>query len=188
MTYHLRTAHPELLQCRECHERFSVVEHLNRHARQKKHQAFECQKLHCSARFTRLDDLRRHNRTHQPNAKQYQCQHCGMTFSRNDHLTQHLRSFHRLGLLQGSSMSPRSCPHGSCPQHRPSDEVSLETMPFIESKDYIEHMRLVHDESLFPCPEPGCSKVGGKGYFREMDLVKHRKKLHVPIQSLEGEG
>jgi hypothetical protein len=185
MPQHMRTAHPELLQCCECFAQFSVVEHLNRHALQKKHQAFRCQIHSCSSKFTRLDDLRRHNRKHQSDSKRYHCPHCEAKFTRNDHLTQHLTNFHKIGLLPGSCTSSRSCPHSSCPFFRQANDISLETMPFSRSKDYIEHMRRVHNESPFPCSEQGCSRIGGKGFFREMDLVKHRNKAHSASQSLE---
>jgi hypothetical protein len=36
----------------------------------------------------------------------------------------------------------------------------------------------VHDESLFPCLEIGCPRVGGKGYFRKRDLSNHAKDHH----------
>jgi hypothetical protein len=39
-------------------------------------------------------------------------------------------------------------------------------------------MRTVHNECLFPCPESGCSRVGGKGFFRERDLSEHQRTHH----------
>jgi hypothetical protein len=44
--------------------------------------------------------------------------------------------------------------------------------------DYTTHLRKAHDESPFPCPEPGCPRKNGKGYFRKRDLIKHQKKEH----------
>jgi hypothetical protein len=39
-------------------------------------------------------------------------------------------------------------------------------------------MRTVHDESEFSCPQAGCVRVNGKGYFRDYDLRAHLRKVH----------
>ena len=44
------------------------------------------------------------------------------------------------------------------------------------------HLREVHDESPFPCQERGCSRVGGKGFFREKDLLKHVEDHHISAE------
>jgi len=40
------------------------------------------------------------------------------------------------------------------------------------------HLKKIHNESPFPCDHPGCPKVGGKGYVRERDLIKHKKNCY----------
>jgi hypothetical protein len=44
------------------------------------------------------------------------------------------------------------------------------------------HLREDHDESPFPCQELGCSRVGGKGFFREKDLLKHVEDHHTSAE------
>lgn len=39
-------------------------------------------------------------------------------------------------------------------------------------------MRTVHDESEFPCLQPGCDRINAKGYFRKSDLRAHLRKVH----------
>jgi hypothetical protein len=39
-------------------------------------------------------------------------------------------------------------------------------------------MRTVHDESEFPCLQPGCDRINAKGYFRKSDLRAHLRKFH----------
>lgn len=176
---HIRTVHSELLECQQCHEVFSVREHLNRHALERKHQAFRCNE--CTATFTRLDDLRRHNRKHQAISEQFSCPHCPVGtkgFTRKDKLTQHLESFHRIGSLPGTAKSS-ACPHAFCSEYRTLEAAQTESMPFSTSKEFRAHMRKVHNETPFPCPEPGCRRIGGKGYFRELDLKNHQRKEHV---------
>lgn len=41
------------------------------------------------------------------------------------------------------------------------------------------HLREVHDESPFPCQERGCPRIGGKGFFREKDLLRHVEDHHT---------
>ncbi|KAJ8060032.1 hypothetical protein OCU04_011643 [Sclerotinia nivalis] len=44
-------------------------------------------------------------------------------------------------------------------------------------------MREEHNESTFPCNIAGCSRVGRRGYFREKDLIKHRRQEHPEDES-----
>jgi hypothetical protein len=39
-------------------------------------------------------------------------------------------------------------------------------------------MREEHNECSFPCDVPGCSRIGRRGYFREKDLLNHRRQAH----------
>ena len=36
----------------------------------------------------------------------------------------------------------------------------------------------MHNQSDFPCDVPNCPRIEGKGYFKEVDLLKHRRKEH----------
>jgi hypothetical protein len=45
-----------------------------------------------------------------------------------------------------------------------------------------KHLREVHDESPFPCQEKICSRVGGKGFFREKGLLKHVEDHHISAE------
>ncbi len=45
-----------------------------------------------------------------------------------------------------------------------------------------KHLREVHDETPFPCQGKGCLRVGGKGSFREKDLLKHVEDHHTPAE------
>jgi hypothetical protein len=176
---HIRQSHRELPQCQECGQMFPVTDHVNQHALHTKHRAFKCLEEGCQATFTRNDVLRRHRQNHEIDTRQHSCQFCPATaFARKDHLTQHMRNWHRIDGRRSTATSGRSCPHPFCPQYRTS-ESSMLPMPFKESKDYIHHVRHEHNESPFPCLEAGCDKIDGKGYFREVDLVKHRKKSHL---------
>jgi uncharacterized short protein YbdD (DUF466 family) len=39
-------------------------------------------------------------------------------------------------------------------------------------------MRDEHNECTFPCDVPGCTRIGRRGYFREKDLLNHRRQEH----------
>lgn len=58
---------------------------------------------------------------------------------------------------------------------------------FQKVSDLTAHIKKVHSESPFPCQVWGCSRVGGKGYFRERDLIKHQKKDHPDLEFIEDE-
>jgi len=57
------------------------------------------------------------------------------------------------------------------------EELSKQA-PFKNLSAYTKHMREVHDESPYPCDVAHCHKIGGKGYFRKRDMVKHRQRDH----------
>ncbi|QDS76173.1 hypothetical protein FKW77_007778 [Venturia effusa] len=95
-----------------------------------------------------------------------------------------------------------SCPLAGCDLYKPQafDESGKrkraplvardwpkQEWAFQKQSDYTAHMRKVHDESPFPCKEPGCPKVGGKGYYRKRDLIKHQKKEHPDADDDEEE-
>jgi len=145
------------------------------------------------------DVLHRHIQTFQP-AKFYPCPHCkrhrgSRAFVRRDHLTQHLRGYHNIeaGNESDEDQSQQSpsrkrktfqCPHEPCSYsggtfppldiQRPNGT----SRAFQTRGELTKHLREVHDESLFPCKEIGCSRIGGKGFFRKKDLLNHAKDHH----------
>ncbi|KAM0815464.1 hypothetical protein AB5N19_01258 [Seiridium cardinale] len=115
-------------------------------------------------------------------------------FRRRDHLVQHLRGYHKFDLEEINQISPPLrdirlrnspvCAHVECEYHRDSSfrdlplEQQLEDRPFTKQSDLSKHLKEVHDETPFPCNFPGCDKVGGKGYIRQKDLMKHQTAKH----------
>ncbi|KAM0335217.1 hypothetical protein ACHAQA_000259 [Verticillium albo-atrum] len=133
----------------------------------------------------------------------YPCRYClryrGRNgFRRGDHFIQHVRSQHpqipgatltarRSNLAQFEA--PLTCPHPDCPSYRGESYWDLEASeqdrdrPFEGQKDYNKHMKEAHDETPFPCPGPGCDKVGAKGYLQEKALIKHYTDKHPEIKA-----
>jgi hypothetical protein len=181
--------------CNECSLRFPHNSALNTHAKQTQHAPYACT---CGVTFSRVDVMNRHLEKHNPKAS-YPCPHCSKysgtkAFTRRDHLTQHLRGYHNIEVSSDSDnpQSSRSqktalsCPHGDCSYHHDAARSSSSLNPrmyFRTKKDFTKHLREVHDESLYPCDAPGCGRVGGRGFFRERDLSKHRKDYHEDLKS-----
>jgi len=176
--------------CDECNQAFSSDHGLSSHGGRQQHSPYACK---CTQKFSRLDVLQRHLSKYQPGQPTYPCSRCkrhtgDKGFKRKEHLTQHLRNYHHIGLEEQTEISnvlkDSVCPHPDCPQHRGLGyrrllwTQQMEPRPFKRQADYTKHMREEHDESTFPCDVPHCDRVGGKGYFREKDLVKHRKAKH----------
>ncbi|KAF2503001.1 hypothetical protein BU16DRAFT_26265 [Lophium mytilinum] len=181
---HVREVHPEVrLRCHECTEAFESAAALGRHAADTSHAAFSCDADDCLATFARFDIYERHKNLHEDNGSRFPCPHCrkhrgANGFKRKDHLTQHLRNYHNME--KKPSASPwygRSCPRKGCPDYR--SPARWWDYAFDKVSDFTKHMKRVHDESPFPCTEPSCDRVGGKGYFRRRDLVKHQQKEHA---------
>jgi hypothetical protein len=107
---------------------------------------------------------------------------------------QHIRNYHHheIDTKSGAALSTSSClkynfpvcSHPDCPKYRgPEFEQMPRTArengkPFATQSEYTKHMREEHDECSFPCDILGCSRIGRRGYFREKDLIKHRKEQH----------
>lgn len=186
--------------CAECRERFMLSYDLATHSRDTGHAAYKCSFAECDATFSRPDVMKRHQLTHKEDITKYSCPHCKKWrapngFSRKDHLTQHLRNFHHFELDETKNYAFFSCddpqeagfflycPHQDCPLFRdPKDgeerwKVSDEHL-FKSRSAYTTHLRKDHDDSVFPCTVPGCNRIGGKGYFRKRDLMKHIAKAH----------
>lgn len=193
--HHMRTAHPELRSCSECGAAFSSRHKLSEHAEETGHAAFICGQSDCGSAFSRYDTYERHLKIHEDDAKRYACPHCkkhrGVNgFKRKDHLTQHLRNYHHIGEYEARSapyLGGKSCPHKDCSEWRPKS-VWVKENAFQTTSEYTKHMKKVHDESPFPCPEPECDRIGGKGYYRRRDLFRHQKKEHsMNVGREEGE-
>ncbi|EUC34656.1 hypothetical protein COCCADRAFT_61878, partial [Bipolaris zeicola 26-R-13] len=125
-------------------------------------------------------------RKHQDDAKRFPCKYCkkyrgSNGFKRRDHLTQHVRSYHHIGENDGDKYGTYGsywCPKIECIHHKESPYGFGNWGAFSALAEYIKHMRNVHDESDFPCPQPGCDRVDSKGYFRKADLRNHLRKVH----------
>jgi len=76
------------------------------------------------------------------------------------------------------------CTHPDCPKFREPEFQQLSRSakeagkPFHSQSEYTKHMRDEHNECLYPCDVAGCERIGRKGYFREKDLIKHRREQH----------
>lgn len=181
LLHHLNNDHVELRTCHQCGEVFWCREALSGHAASTGHAAYACEEVGCEATCSRYDVYVRHKALHREDVPRFPCPHYKRHrgrdgFKRKDHLTQHLRNYHHIGEedVVGDS---KSCYHEDCSAYR--EQPRYEGHAFKKSSDYTAHVRKAHDESPYPCTKPGCNRVGGKGYFRERDLMKHQKKgLH----------
>jgi hypothetical protein len=112
--------------------------------------------------------------------RRYSCQYCvkydgERAFKRKDHLVQHLRTFH---CLSQEDLVPGFCPHETCSNaERPRSGVRA----FASFREYANHLRKVHGESLFSCSFPGCRRVGERGYAGEANLLNHQRKKHPQV-------
>ena len=178
-----------LLTCDECQEILQSRTALNVHAEEQQHLICKCE---CGKSFSRFDGLERHLKAVAQDIPKYPCTQLGCRrigrngFKRKDNLDQHLRTYHNmnLNLYEIPRRVDLTCPHPECSDFRGPEFTALSrrerraARPFINKSNYTQHMKEVHDESPFPCPVPQCSKVGGKGYQREKDLIKHHKDRH----------
>jgi len=182
--------------CNECGTAFEKKSALALHAKHTKHAAYICK---CGEKCSRLDVLKRHIKTFQPTTT-HPCPYCNKfrdskAFTRRDHLLQHWRGYHNIEPISDSDefqstmrTRPRmrkelSCPHEDCPYFCSQDPQNQR--PFQENdpafrtrSELTRHLREVHNESPFECTEPYCSRNGGRGFFREGDLLRHQKEHH----------
>ncbi|XXG99413.1 hypothetical protein Hte_005752 [Hypoxylon texense] len=76
------------------------------------------------------------------------------------------------------------CPHTECALHRDEEFMNLPWsqqythLPFEKQSAYNKHLKVVHNETPFPCPVDGCERVCARGYTRERDLQKHLANKH----------
>ncbi|KAH8641695.1 hypothetical protein IG631_04636 [Alternaria alternata] len=183
--HHMQTMHHGMTSCDQCQEVFMSTWNLEFHASNLGHTAFICKQEDCEKGFTRVDTYSRHQRSHQKDARRFPCKYCRKYrgkngFKRKDHLTQHVRNYHHIGEDSTSSMHWCTwCPKSDCTKSEPAGvaRYSAESV-FSSSKQWISHMRTEHDECEYSCPQPGCDRVKGKGYFRAADLRTHLRKVH----------
>ncbi|KAK7417478.1 hypothetical protein QQX98_004598 [Neonectria punicea] len=183
------------LQCRECGQDFKTKTALDRHG-SCSHHPFACT---CGTSFARSDILSRHLTT-KNGEPQYRCplpckKKGQAVFYRLDHLKQHLVRYHKCDaeevLRSYRPVQPQSdltvfpvCYFEGCPIsrdirfHLQPQEVQEQTKPFANNTEYYKHMRTAHNWTEHPCSVPGCDRIGAKGYFREMDLVRHHRLKH----------
>jgi len=144
--------------------------------------------------FSRIDVLNRHLRSLSTEEPPYPCRYCKRHrgpdgFKRRDHLLQHIRNYHHHEQDAANTISPLkyyfpTCPRRDCPHYRDESFPKLprsaqeQNKPFNSQAAYTKHMRDEHNQCTFPCDVAGCDRVGRRGYFREKDLLKHRKNQH----------
>jgi hypothetical protein len=181
---HLKTSHPNLRICAQCDTSFDDEPSLHGHAFESGHASFNCDYQDCDKKFSRIDTYQRHQKVHQENAERFPCKYCKKYrgkngFKRKDHLNQHVRGYHHIGEDEAfKSSTGFSCTEKDCSEYRELDHKYSADHAFAKRPDYVKHMKTVHDTSEYPCPEPGCERVGGKGYFRRADIRSHLKKVH----------
>lgn len=192
---HSRLDTPTPYDCVECGHCSSSKSDLLRHAKELQHQPYACE---CGSSFSRLDVLNRHLEKFDPEEPKYPCKYCKRHRGPNgfrllDHLLQHIRNYHHheMDNEQGDEMDNSRlkynmpiCPHPDCPGFRDetfkqqSRQVQQADKPFASQSAFTKHMRDEHNECAFPCDVAGCERVGRLGYFREKDLLKHRRAQH----------
>lgn len=190
---HGRIWTPTPNDCVECMETLPKKADLLRHAKEAQHRPYGCE---CGALFSRLDVLNRHLESFGSEDPKYPCKYCKLHrgpdgFRRLDHLNQHIRNYHHLD-TGDDAITPSSrikyvfpvCSHPDCPQYRDEAFKQLPRKaqavdkPFHSQSAYTKHMRDEHNECTFPCGVAGCSRTGRRGYFREKDLLNHRRQEH----------
>ncbi|KAK0381758.1 hypothetical protein CLIM01_00879 [Colletotrichum limetticola] len=190
----IEMGHP--FACVECSVEFRNKSKLQEHANEAQHNPFACS---CGKNFARLDVLHRHLDSMGTDMPKFPCQFCKSHrgengFRRRDHLRQHVRGYHRfeaegknediMPSRRGKYQTPPVCHFADCLHHRDenfktlSREEQTRSKPFETQSEYTKHMKNAHDFTAFPCTVRGCSKTGARGYAREKDLIKHRKKEH----------
>ncbi|KAK1719746.1 hypothetical protein BDP67DRAFT_131685 [Colletotrichum lupini] len=190
----IEMGHP--FACVECSVEFRNKSKLQEHANEAQHNPFACS---CGKNFARLDVLHRHLDSMGTDMPKFPCQFCKSHrgengFRRRDHLRQHVRGYHRfeaegknediMPSRRGKYQTPPVCHFADCLHHRDenfktlSREEQTRSKPFETQSEYTKHMKNAHDFTAFPCTVRCCSKTGARGYAREKDLIKHRKKEH----------
>jgi len=189
---HLQAVHQDIFTCDECMYVGKNQFEVGLHASNTGHASFICKHDGCEKKFSRLDTYQRHQRTHREDAKRFPCKYCRKyrgknAFKRKDHLTQHVRNYHHIGEGEqiGHMDDRKWCPKARCTESKPATVSWRAPGVFASSKEWVKHMRTVHDESGFSCPQHGCDRINGNGYFRPADLRAHLRKVHGTDGSLD---
>ncbi|KAI0381645.1 hypothetical protein F5Y04DRAFT_288477 [Hypomontagnella monticulosa] len=122
----------------------------------------------CGKSYTRVDALRRHIKSQSNATPLYPCGYCyehqgEKGFRRIDNLIQHLEGYHKiknpekLNKLRAEAAA------------RATAGVSDTPAPCLPQ---------------FPCPSPGCDKVGMNGFCRQAHLDEHWSWMHAPLDML----
>jgi hypothetical protein len=189
----MQLAHTDACKCDQCPFVAKGHNSLKDHACKTGHVSFACKHEGCRKKITRSDTYQKHCRTaHDNSAKRFPCKYCkkyrgSRGFKRQDHLTQHVRNYHHIregDIHIGWLYNRKWCPKQDCSEANPTSAI-WGPGAFASSKEGIEHMRKVHNHSDFHCPQPGCDRVNGKGYFRKADLRTHLRKVHGTDGTLE---
>ena len=181
--------------CDQCLVEFHYPRELAFHCDEQGHLGYACTHNDCDKKFARWDTRRRHERKHRDDAKRFPCKYCkkyrgSNGFKRRDHLMQHVRNYHHIGeddRNEHRGFGRGWCPKTGCSHHQEPPHKIGEKFAFSTSTEYIKHRRTIHDESDFPCPQPGCDRINGKGYFRKADLRNHLRKVHGTDGALAGD-
>ncbi|KAH0551416.1 hypothetical protein GP486_007369 [Trichoglossum hirsutum] len=173
------------LNCHECGYQSDTHYELSLHAHRTGHAPYRCQFPGCLSVFSSHDTMIRHQTKHNDEATRYSCSYCRKYrgpngFKRKDHLRQHVLNYHHINEPSGNRYEVLygfgACPRAGCTEYR---DRYVHPMPFKKKSEYTEHMRKVHNESPFPCDAPFCDRIDGKGFFRAIDLRKHKAKKHT---------
>ncbi|KAG9232011.1 hypothetical protein BJ875DRAFT_497845 [Amylocarpus encephaloides] len=177
---HGRCDHHYINQCAICSISFPTKAALHVHTKETEHTPYSCI---CGKLFSRIDVLDRHIHSSHSLAASYPCPHCkkhrgSQAFRRRDHLTQHLKGYHNMDLSLASDSdesldnqpsqessttrkkrTPKSlfCPNDAC--CKGNSDLGVLRIAYQTQSQLTQHIREVHDESLFPCQEPRCSRT-----------------------------
>ena len=158
---------------------FDSLQHLKAHWKWHRCRLLICRYDGCNTRFSYSPELIRHLKIHDPNCKRFPCPRCRKRsgsngFKRKDHLHQHLRNYHNEMIEKREVVVDWvRCCKPECPEVQANG-----ARPLLSGSEHTKHLRTVHDESPFECPQPLCERIGGKGYFRQPDLKKHLERVH----------
>lgn len=191
---HQQRNHSNRFSCDQCLHSFRAIAEVEGHAWRTRHLSFACKQDGCESKFSQWVSYRRHLRKHQDDAKRFPCKYCRKYrgkngFTRRDHLTQHIRNYHHIQsdeTTRALEYNRRFCPRDECSESMPRPARWDAQPKFASSAAWMKHMRTVHEASEYSCPQPGCDRIGGMGYFRGADLSTHLRKAHGTDGSLEG--
>ncbi|KAI1095214.1 hypothetical protein F5B19DRAFT_504642 [Rostrohypoxylon terebratum] len=180
--------------CVQCHESFQNNYQLENHVWRTEHKAYICS---CGRDFLRLDALVRHQRSFRKDERQFPCtfRKCHRNkrgFTRRDHLSQHLQNYHKLDQKRLNGVLPPTkqfsneyqCIDPTCEFNQGGKLGRLvwnerrDQAAFNRRSGYMKHLKEIHNVTPFPCPAPGCQRVGAKGFTSWSGIEKHLTREH----------